>query len=90
MGASPGGASGVFCGGLGSGLSPVVASEGVLTIDEVPDSVTTAQAGAFFGGWLREGVESTLVFKACLVELGVFFSAFSAHLSSFLINLLSS
>ena len=72
MGASPGGASGVFCGGLGSGLSPVVASEGVLTIDEVSDSVATAQAGAFFGGWLR-GVESTLVFKACLVELSVFF-----------------
>ena len=41
-------------------------------IDEVPDLVTTAHGGAFFGGWLR-GVESTFVFKACLVELDVFF-----------------
>ncbi|MCG8624949.1 MAG: hypothetical protein MJE68_23485, partial [Proteobacteria bacterium] len=57
--------------------------------DEDLDSVPTAQAGAFSGGRLTEGVESTRLFKACLAELGVFLSAFSARLSSFLINLLS-
>ena len=57
--------------------------------EELPlrDGPETAHVGASLGGWLCEGVESTLLFKAYLAELGVFFSVFSARLSSFLIKL---
>ena len=87
---TPGGASGVICWGMLNLWSPgpAVASEGELAVDEDLDSVATAQAGAFSSGRLT-GEESTRPFKACLAELGVFLSAFSALLSSFLINLLS-
>lgn len=79
----PGGASGVICD------SSEVAVEGAPSIDEDP-ATYTAQLGALFGEKLREGVESTLFFRAVLVELGVFLSSFSARLSSFFTSLLSS